>query len=474
MFSRWICTKTCILTALLAGCGRPEWGPSLPQRRPLGAEYVAIGTAERPHGVPPAGDAAGIPVEPTDQLTLRTALALALARNPELASFGWSVREAEAQRLQAGLLPNPELEAEFENFGGSGEFRGTRALETTIALGQLIELGSKREKRMRLADQEAKLAGWDYEAKRLQVLTDVAKQFAGVLALQEKLELAREGSDLAKQALDVVGKQVDAGKAAPPESQRARVEVASARIAVARAERELAAARHRLAATWGAGVPAFARAVGRLEELVVPPSRDVLAPKLAQNPDVARWETERARRRASLALEQARAVPDVKLGVGYRHFRETEDNDRALLMTVGVPLPLFDRNQGGIRKAQMSLLKAKAEQQAARVKARADFEEGYQALAGAHAEAVSLREEVLPAARRTYQVARESFRQGKSGYLGLLDAQRTLIEAKAQFVEALASYHQAVVTVEGLIGEAVHPSDHTKPEAKDKTHESQE
>jgi len=143
-------------------------------------------------------------------------------------------------------------------------------------------------------------------------------------------------------------------------------------------------------------------------------------------------------------------------------------------MTVGVPLPLFDRNQGGIRKAQMSLLKAKAEQQAARVKARADFEEGYQALAGAHAEAVSLREEVLPAARRTYQVARESFRQGKSGYLGLLDAQRTLIEAKAQFVEALASYHQAVVTVEGLIGEAVHPSDHTKPEAKDKTHESQE
>ena len=46
---------------------------------------------------------------------LRQALALALARNPELAMFSWDVRIGEARMLQARLHPNPEVDVGVEN-----------------------------------------------------------------------------------------------------------------------------------------------------------------------------------------------------------------------------------------------------------------------------------------------------------------------------------------------------------------------
>ncbi|MGB2824546.1 MAG: hypothetical protein WBF17_26460, partial [Phycisphaerae bacterium] len=139
MLPKLLKTAAVVLIPALAGCEMPQWGASLPQRRPLGAALDAY----RPRD---EADARGDPAkrdgrfdDPNGDLSLREAVALVLARSPELAGFAWSLRQAEAQQLQAAMPPNPELEAEFENFAGSGEFRGTRALETTIALSQLVE-----------------------------------------------------------------------------------------------------------------------------------------------------------------------------------------------------------------------------------------------------------------------------------------------------------------------------------------------
>jgi outer membrane protein TolC len=92
--------------------------------------------------------------EPGAVVTLRQALSLALMRNPELKAFSIEVRALEARELQAGLLPNPEVNIEGEDFGGSGDFRGDNVLQTTIQLSQLIQLAGKRSKRRQLASVE--------------------------------------------------------------------------------------------------------------------------------------------------------------------------------------------------------------------------------------------------------------------------------------------------------------------------------
>jgi cobalt-zinc-cadmium efflux system outer membrane protein len=400
----------------------------------------------------PAGAASSPtrPPEPGGDIALRDALSLALQYNPELAAFSIEVRVAEARTLQAGLRPNPEVNIEMENFAGSGTLRSYDSAETTIQIGQLIELGGKRQKRARVASLERELTEWDYEAKRADVLTETSKSFVDVLAAQERVALAQELLRLAEQTFDTVSARVKAGKVSPLEETKAGVALSNSRIEHARAQRSLEAARKKLVAAWGSGVPAFERAVGPLDQLSPIPPEDRLAGEIRGSPDVARWATEQEQRRAASALQDAIRIPDLTLAAGVRRFRESGDS--AFVAGASIPLPLFNRNQGGILESRRRLAKADRESAAAETRVRAALAETYQALSTAVSEIDALKTTVIPGAQNAFEAASEGYRQGKFGYLDVLDAQRTLFEARGQYVSALATYHKAVADLERAIG----------------------
>lgn len=385
-----------------------------------------------------------------EELSLGNALARALKFNPSLAAYAWQVRAREAAALQAGLLPNPELSIEAENVFGSGEFSGTDAAETTAALSQLIELGGKRSKRREVAALGTALTEWDYESRRLEVFTETGKSFIAVLAAQQRLEQAEELSRLSEDFFNTVSQRVEAGKVSPVERSRAQVTLSSSRIALAQAEQRLTAARRRLATSWGSSDPAFGRVVGSLGDLQPIPREEELEKLLSRSPDLARWESEIAQRRASVDLARAQRIPDLTVSLGARNFRETDDN--AAVLGVSIPLPLFDRNQGGIREAGAELSSALHQRNAVRSESLAELAESYRAMSSAYAEALALREEVLPSARQAFESAQIGYEAGKFGFLEVLDAQRTLFEVTRQYTDALADYHQARIEVERLTG----------------------
>jgi len=470
MLSKFIISAVLGIAMALAGCQLPRFGGSLPDKRPLGADldvYAPSGadTAALFDEIPTADTKVDLS-EPTGELTLRRALSLALGKSPELADFAWAVRQEEAEGLQASLLPNPEFETEFENFGGSGAFNGVRSLETTIALSQLVELGGKRAKRIRLARAGGKLAGWRYEAKRLEVFTDVTQRFIAALAIQKKLELAREDLKLASTGLDAVTKELAAGKVTMVEKTKASVEVATGKIRVARVERTLNIAKSQLASAWGARKARFTSLAGRLDQIAPIPAADDIVADLDQNPELASWSTEIQERTAALALARAQAIPDVTATVGYRHMRDPGGNDNAIVAGVAIPIPVFDRNQGAIRKARYALSRAKAQQHAAEANLHAKFEKAYQTLASARSEAVALRDEVLPASRDAHQASARSFQEGKGRYIDVLDAQRTLVEVREQYLEALEAHHSALAGVEGIIARPLQSAGSTRGETK--------
>ncbi len=447
-----------LVAALCAGCATAPRDSAWPEPRPLGREISTYRPPQEPEA--DISKTVSLP-EARKELRLRDALALAFGRSPDLAGVALAVREAEAEALQAGLLPNPRIEAEFEDFAGTGDLAGTKSAETTVTVGQLIETGGKRAKRTHRARLEAELAGWDYEARRIALMTEVAQRFAAVLAAQRKVELADMSLKLAEATRDAVDKRLKAGKITPVELTKADVEVSTAQIHAQRASRELVASRHRLAAAWGSTSPHFAVAAGDLNHVAPLPKLDQVIPLLAQNPDLARWKTELAQRQAVLSSEKAQAIPDVKLSAGYRYFNESKD--QAALVGISIPLPLFDRNQGGVRKARYGRLKARSEEKAARARLRSDLIEAYQELASSHEEATSLGTKVVPAAEQVFEATRTSFDQGKTDYLDVLDAQRTLTNARRQYVGALASYHRALPAVEGLIAQPLTSASTVEP-----------
>ncbi|MBL0063015.1 MAG: TolC family protein [bacterium] len=388
--------------------------------------------------------------EPSGSLTLAQAQAYALIHSPLIQSFAWEQRVAEARKLQTKAHPNPELGIDVENGPGTGELRGFDNSEQTLQVSQLIELGRKRQKRLSVSSLEVDLTKWDFEAARLDVLTGVAERFYEVLAAQERVALADENDKLAEDVLLTATKRVQTGIASADEEMKARLAVSLAHIERDHAERMLTNARTVLASSWGGKHVLFTNVQNSFNVLMAVPAYDKLVTRIAENPDVARWTTEQAKRQSIMELEKAGKTPDVTLAAGVRHF--SAEDDVAMVMGASIPIPLFDTNQGNIRAAHLSVIKGQTEQMLAISEVASALFAAYQNLSSAYNEATQLDSVVLPEALRVFDVAGEKYRQGKSSYLEVLDAQRTVVDVRGRYVDALETYHIARTVVERLIG----------------------
>ena len=436
-----------VLLILLIGCGAHQVDVAWQEARPLGRDLTI---SKPPIHVPTVEESPQLQ-EPTGVINLHQALTLALMHNPALKAFSWVVRAGEAKTLQAGLRPNPELETEIEEFGGSGALSGFRAIETAIQLSTPIELGGVRGKQRQIAALETELAGWDYETARLDVLTQVNQAFIDVLAAQEVVALNEELVRLAEQVFNTAKAQVEAGKVSPVQQMRTQVELVKSRIALEASKRGLEGTHFVLAATWGSTSPAFEKVEGQFEIAKPIPTVEQLANRIFQNPNIARRTVEIAYRRAAIQLERSRRIPDLSIGGGLKYLNGSDDV--AFIFGLSFPIPLFDRNQGAIREAEYNLVRSFEEQRSAEVAVRTALMTAYSTLSDAAGTVSSLKSEVLPSAQSAFDAVTEGYRIGKFDFLEMLDAQRTLFDVKGSYIDALAKYHRAVADVERLVGE---------------------
>jgi cobalt-zinc-cadmium efflux system outer membrane protein len=371
--------------------------------------------------------------------------------SPDLAVFAWDVRAAEARELQAGLLPNPELEAEVENFGGNNELQGFKSAETTVQISQMFELGGKRGYRTRTAELEKNLTGREYEIKRLDVFEEISTSFWEVLAAQERAVIAEALLELAQEALSSVAQKVAAGKAPAVEEVQANIALTTSELECKKIKSDLEAARSRLVSAIGRPSPEFDKAEGSFEALVAMPGLEALYAALDESPEMLLWETELEKRKAEVMLTDAGAIPDITISAGPRYYNE--NNDKAWVAGFSMPIPLFNRNQGERQEARCNAARAEEEHKAARIKIRSDLVQTYQSCSASFELAAALRDKAIPGAQQALNVTRDGYWQGKFNYLMVLDAQRTFFELKQHYVDTLADYHANRTAIERLIGQ---------------------
>ncbi len=433
----------CLLILVLTGCGAYRTRAVMPDPRPLTKPYSAE---------PVPGRAAKLqPVK--GPLTLSRAIILALRKNPGLAAFSYEIREAEARALQAGLYPNPELDVQLENLGGSGQFGGLNQTETTIQVSQLILLSGQRGKAVRAAAFDSDLAAWDYENEKLNVFVDVRQAFIEVLGAQRSVALNEELVRLSRQLVKTVSNRVKAGKMSPAEVSRSKVLLAVTQIDLERARRQLESSRQQLAATWGDSIARFGAVIGKLDSLPAIPDREKLKALLNQNPVLARFETLLKQRAASVALEDARGIPNPVLSGGLRRLNESDDN--AFVMGLSIPLPLSNRNQGSRQEARFALARTLKEKRAVEVRLISSLGRVYSELQNAFNEVKVIRNTILPEAQNAYNIIQDGYLKGRFNFLDVLDAQRTLFESRARYLKALISAQLAETEVERLVAQEI-------------------
>ena len=389
----------------------------------------------------------------TAELTLLTAVQLALQNNPELASFEKEIQALHGLTIQAGLLPNPVIQYDSEDV--SSRSNGPAARFDSIRISQLFETGGKRSARTRAALLGQESAEQDYAARRLDLIARVANVFLDVLSGQERLKLALAGQELAQKVVDAATKRVKAGKAPPIEETRANVALATANIEVEQAQRNLVSFRKQLVLLWGSTVPVFTHVLGELETFVVIPELEELEIRIQQNPLALRSLKNLEQRQAMLTLEKARRIPDITVNAGIRRYGHDIANDTTALVGISIPLPVFDRNQGNLMAAQQRINRAVDEQAAMNLQLRTLLTQAYESLIAADKQINMLRDEILPGARETFRMASRGYELGRFGFLELLDAQRTLFQNQTLYLQALTNYQRLINEIERLIAESL-------------------
>ncbi|MCD0419459.1 TolC family protein [Rubrivivax sp. JA1024] len=383
-------------------------------------------------------------------LTMGNALQRALNASPRLTAAERDVGIARGQRIQSGALINPEISYEQDNSFGSGAYRGTRSAESTLQISQMFELWGKRDARIAAGQAGLDAASIGRQAVRLEVLSETAIAFVTVLGLQRRIQILDEQIAAIDAITPLLQRRVEAGASSVAETGRAEVASALVKADRERTRSALATARRELAILMGDTAPKFAAVSGRLEAIGKPPAFQSVIAAIDANPQLVRWKAVYAQRNAELLLARLKPYPDVTVAAGWRRYNETGDN--AVRLSVSVPIPLFDQNQGNILSAQESLAKTAAERQANRNTLIVIAGRAYDSLQGSLRELAILRDTAIPKARDAATAISEGYGQGRYSLLEVLDAQGSVAQARLREQEAQQNFHVAVATIEGLVG----------------------
>ncbi|WP_323844176.1 TolC family protein [Microbulbifer magnicolonia] len=364
-------------------------------------------------------------------LTLSAAIERTLAQNPELAVFRMRDGALQGRALTAALRPPLALDAELENFAGTG---GARDAELTVSISSVIELGGQRQARIDTVYAARDLLLVDKQVKALDLLGAVIRRYTEVLAATERVALAGESVRLAQDTLRGVKRRVDAAAAPLAEGLRAEAALAEARLTEQSEQRLLSYHKRALAALWGEPGEDFGVDSRGLYRFAPSAGFSELYAQAQQNPAIARFASEERLRESELRLAETQSSLDIGWSVGVRQSREIDETT----LVAGVALPLFParRNIGAVAAATAERDQVALRREAALLRLHSQL---YRAVSGreqALAAAEALHRSIIPTLREALKQVERAYRRGRYSYVEWVTAREELLNAQRAHIEA--------------------------------------
>jgi len=364
---------------------------------------------------------------------------------PLVAAATAGVGAATAARQVAGLRPNPELQAQVENIGGTGAYKGLRSSETTVGVALPLELGGKRPARVALATARLTRAQVQAELSRADLRLRITQLYIEAAAAERRSEVLREQAGIAANAFRIASDRVQVGDIGPIEQQRADVLRINAQVAADSAARQAQAARSNLETLLSVpvGGPLDRAWFERIDDYGPPRPIEVEATLTfaAAQADVRTAD-------AQVRVARSLRVPDLTVSTFARRLEAT--NDTAAVFGLSIPLPFFNNGNAFVAQSRSEQTQAIALRNLVVIDTRQQIASAQADVANAAATARAAGGPGLAAAQEAARIARIGWTQGKFDQIVLLDAERTLSQTRQTYVDALAAYHDAQARLDRL------------------------
>lgn len=392
------------------------------------------------------GPATARPVVPPgvsfeDGLSEDEAVAVALSNNSELRATLADLNLAQADFVEAGLFVNPILQV----------LLGAGAKPFEFLLTAPIEALWQRPKRKAAAKLTLETVAQRLVASGLDLVRDVRLAHAGYSVAAQLAVHSANAADLAEQIADLMSRRLRAGDISEFQFRLTELEALSARDRAERLRMEVAVAWERLRflmgsaqasapvnATKSPDAPASTWVRAELLDIAANTRPELRAAELSIEAAGRRLGWERSRILAFIApslSSKGVGTAGIKTGPG-----------------LAAEVPLFNRNQGRISRAQAEMEQAALRYAALREQIESEVASNLSRFVQAESALERLREQLLPSAQASVSFSEKAYEVGNISYLDFQLAKQPLLDLQMREIEAVGTFHRARAELERAVG----------------------
>ena len=390
------------------------------------------------------------------RLSVNDAVALFVSQNLDVLIAKYGIEYSKGQQITAALFPNP-----VATIGTLSSYTQGRTLSSSGALSgqiqQLFELAGKRGYRIESAGYGSQSAEASFEDSVRQLGFTVKDTYYRIQLAQRRLTLAEENRDRFARILDINTIRFKKGYIAEVDLIRIRLQMVDFQSQVIQSLQEAESARGDLRQLLRLSPKTMLELTTELDFRRIDPDIEKLrVASLDMRPDIRAKRYAFSQREADLKLAKAYRIPDVTIGAGYAiQGPQGPDNPQQWALNLGLPLPLFNRNQGGIRQAEVAVQTAEADLNKTVNLVENEVEVAYRNLLQSRRLVEAYVGGVLEDARATFTIVERAYERGGATILDLLDAARTSRTIQQNYIEALFNYQHQLFQLESAVGQEI-------------------
>lgn len=395
-------------------------------------------------------------------VTAEQAVAEALDKNISILAERQNVPIADARLITAAIKPNPRLSLASDYMDwlrrGLSPENSAGPSEWSVRMDYILEGGKKRERRIEVAQLVKSVAELRL-VDSIRLLTySVQNAVTDLLAAKEALALAQQNLKVFNDIFEVNSAKVRAGELAGVELIRTRVARQQFENAERQAQLKVTTAKNNLQFLMGRmGMdPGFDVAGSLRSDPQIVLLDELKATALEKRPDLLAQRKDAERLSSDIRLQVANGKIDYTFGTAYQN-QYTYSNGRLFGLYLTVPLPIYDRNQGEVARAQRETKQAETRSLALEASIRTEVENAWQQYNTAKNLLDQIQKTMLEEARQVREITEYSYRRGEASFLEFLDAQRAYNDAIQSYNDARADYTRSLYLIDSVTGRSVNP-----------------
>ncbi len=403
---------------------------------------------------------------PPDGMNLETAIDLLVRENLDLKTKFYEIPQARADVLTAGLRSNPLAFATASEVP-YGRYSPARPGENGygVTVIQAVDVNRKRLARVDVACRALRVLEAQYEdAVRLEI-DGLAMAFIDVLAARETLRYAESAAAGLNQLTQLARTQLRQGQISNPDFERLAIQHETAEIGLEQARVELYQTTRNLTRVLNLP-PERAGTLqlrGTFKQYTEPPPtrEELIALALSSRPDLAAYRLGVSRAQADVRLARAERFPDVFVLYSPYEFRNNTptggQNAQAWSVGAMASIPIFNRNQGNIRRAELNVAQSQNELAAIESNIIKEVDQALAEHQAARNAFERLETGTLPRAQRMRDGAKRLVTSGEMGIIEYLNAQRDYNEVVRQYRDSVVRFRRSTMRLNTVISERLFP-----------------